>query len=191
MIFDWDKIRSSGVVDDVPLVELWSVYTDTGDTVPVKVGFVWDGCFYCDESEYNAEAWIYAGFGISFEDTGTLVKLWIHKRNDGRWSADVFNLLRDNWDTIGIYDDMSPSEAKQIFWEYIKNKLEEIGKDVDTFIHYINEEVFMQRIHVFKTEEEAEEYGNGIKATYGMLKELEDELPDGEDAYDILMRIYS
>ena len=193
MIFDWQKIRNSEWLESVGLMRLWSAYADTGDVVPVDIGFTWDTDPYPDETHDNfwREAWIYGEFGG--RDTGdvlTVAEIEIEPIDDDYiWRV---NLTVNGKERKFNIDNVYRNTIDEIFWGAVKEALEEIAKDKSTFIETVKEELFWSgKPKLFETKEEAKTYGNSIKMTYGFLKEIESELPDGEDAYDVLMKIYS
>ena len=199
MIFDWEKIRNSEWLESVVLMKLWSVYVDTGDPVPVEIGIVWDTDSYPDSytDRFWREAWIYGNFGGREDDTATVIKMNMKRKDGDIWevsiSKDIINekgYYEERDFTVKITD---VSQIDEIFWDAVKERMEEIAKDEKTFIKFVKEEVFWSSpsLKLFKTKKDAVSYGNGIKITYGFLKELESEMADGEDAYDWLMRIYS
>jgi len=192
-MFNWEKIRKSGWLDVVVLMNLWSVYLDTGDPVPVEIGFVWDTDPYPEDTDdhFWREAWIYGEFGSSSEPPETVVQMKMFRNDDDTWDV---HISYDGYTDARVFkiDTAYPSTIDKIFWDEVKKRMEEIGKDEETFLKFLRENLFYPNPpKLFKTKEEAISYGNGIKMTYAFLKEIECELPDGETAEDWLMRIYS
>ena len=189
MIIDFERLRKLGWLDEYRIATLWSVWADTGEPYPMEINALWDADnikrLY-DEGIYWKEMWVEAVREGRQLDTATLVKLEAYPDKYGTYTITI------NDEPVVRMENPDEYNIDKVFWDAVKEKIEVIAKDWKTFIKWLRENLLCdERWPLFRTKDEAEEYGGGVKALIGMSKEVEDLglLPDGEDWEDVMHEI--